>query len=90
MQGIPEIPVTDYSEIQEDIYAKVEAKFKKQRFLRNKKSLIFELYTVTYTTADIEEQEEYPLVKNVASAIKFIKETCYEEEFTDDKYNKIL
>lgn len=83
-------PVTDYSEIQEDIYAKVEAKFKKQRFLRNKKSLIFELHTVTYTTANIEEQEDYPLVKDVASAIKFIKETCYEEEFTDDKYNKIL
>ncbi len=82
--------VTDYSEIQEDIYAKVEAKFKKQRFLRNKKNLIFELYTLTYTTKDMEEQEEYPLVKDVDAAIKFIKETCDNSEFSDDKYNKIL
>lgn len=82
--------VTDYSEIQEDIYAKVEAKFKKQRFLRNKKNLIFELHTVTYSTVELKEQEDYPLVKSADEAISYIKETRYDEEFTDEKYNKIL
>ncbi len=83
-------PVTDYSEIQEDIYAKVEAKFKKQRFLRNKKNLIFDLNTVTYALVDVKEQEDYPLVKSADEAIAYIKETCYDEEFEDEKYDKIL
>ena len=82
--------VTDYGELQDDIYSKVEAKFKKQKFLFKKKKLIFEFHTVTYSVADMPEQEEYPLVKDVPSAIAYIKDTCYEEEFTDDMYNKIL
>lgn len=82
--------VTDYGEIQDDIYAKVESKFKKQSFLFKHKKLIFEFHTVTYALADITEQEEYPLVKDINSAIDYIKETCYEERFSDDLYSKIL
>ncbi len=83
-------PVTDYGEIQDDIYSKVEAKFKKQKFLFKKRALIFEFHAVTYTLADIEKQDEYPLVKNVDEAISYIKENCYEEELSDDLYTKIL
>ncbi len=82
--------VIDYGEIQDDIYAKVESKFKKQSFLFKHRKLIFEFHTITYALADIMEQEEYPLVKDVDSAIAYIKETCYEEEFSDDLYRKIL
>ena len=83
-------PVTDYGEIQDDIYAKVEAKFKKQKFLFKARKLIFDFYTVTYSLADIKEQDEYPLVKNIDELMTFIKDTCEEEEFSDDKYTKIL
>lgn len=83
-------PVTDYGEIQDDIYSKVEAKFKKQKFLFKKRALIFEFHAITYTLADIEKQDEYPLVKNVDEAISYIKENCYEEELSDDLYAKIL
>lgn len=83
-------PVTDYGEIQDDIYSKVEAKFKKQKFLFKKRALIFEFHAVTYTLADIEKLDEYPLVKNVDEAISYIKENCFEEELSDDLYTKIL
>lgn len=83
-------PVTDYGEIQDDIYAKVEAKFKKQKFLFKTRKLIFDFYTVTYSLADIKAQDEYPLVKNIEELMTFIKDTCEEEEFSDDKYTKIL
>ncbi len=83
-------PVTDYGEIQDDIYAKVEAKFKKQKFLFKRRTLIFDFYTVTYSLADIEEQDEYPLVNNIDALMSFINETCEEEEFPDDKYTKII
>ena len=41
-------PVVKYGEIQDDIYAKVETKFKKQNFLFKKRKLIFDFYTLTY------------------------------------------
>ena len=83
-------PVTDYGEIQDDIYAKVESKFKKQKFLFKKRTLIFNFYAVTYSLVDIKKQEEYPLVRDIDELILFIEETCEEEEFSDDKYTKIL
>ena len=58
-------PVTDYGEIQDDIYAKVESKFKQQPFLFKRKHLIFDFFTVTYTTVDLSEIEDYPLVSSV-------------------------
>lgn len=81
--------VTDYGEIQDEIYAKVEAKFKKHKFLFRRKNLIFNLNTVTYTMVPMKEIEECPLVNSVQEAIAFIEETK-EEKFSDDKYTKIL
>ena len=49
--NILNVPVTDYGEIQDDIYAKVESKFKKQSFLFKRKRLIFEFQTITYCEA---------------------------------------
>lgn len=82
--------VTDYGEIQDDIYAKVETKFKKQKFLFKKRTLLFEFHTVTYSLTDIKEQEEYPLVKSVDEVIDYIKETRYSQNISDDLYTKIL
>lgn len=86
---LPE-PVTDYGEIQDDIYAKVESKFKKQSFLFKKRKLIFDFYAVTYTPTSMEEVEGYPLVHNIDEMMSFIKETKEDKEFSDDLYGKIL
>lgn len=82
--------VTDYGEIQDDIYAKVEAKFKKQKFLFKARKLIFDFYAVTYSLVDIKVQKDYPLVRSIEELLTFIKDTCEENEFSDDKYTKIL
>lgn len=82
--------VTDYCEIQDEIYAKVESKFKKNKALFQRKRLIFDLYTVTYSTANMKEEEECPLVSCIEDAISFIEDTKETEEFSEDKYNKIL
>lgn len=86
---LPEM-VTDYGIIQDDIYAKVESKFKKQNFLFKRRRLIFEFFAVTYTTTLMEEEEGYPLVHDIDELMNFIKETKEEEEISDDLYEKIL
>lgn len=83
-------PVTDYGELQDDIYAKVETKFKKQKFLFKKRALIFNFDVATYSLTNIKKQKDYPLVKNIDELMKFIKDRFEEEEFSDDKYMKIL
>ncbi len=83
-------PVIDYGEIQDDIYAKVESKFKKQLFLFKRKRLIFDFYTVTYTLKALREMEDYPLVSNINELMEFIANTKEHEEFSDDLYRKIL
>ena len=83
-------PVTDYGEIQDDIYAKVESKFKKQPFLFKKKHLVFDFFAVTYTTVDLCAIEDYPLVSSVDALIAFIEETRISQEFSEDLFSKIL
>lgn len=83
-------PVTDYGAIQDDIYAKVESKFKKQSFLFKHKRLIFDFYTVTYTMNPLKKIEDYPLVADIDELMDFIAETKEKEEFPDDLYGKIL
>lgn len=82
--------VTDYGQIQDDIYAKVESKFKKQPFLFKRRNLIFEFHAVTYSAAEIANIEGYPLVSSVESLIEYIEETKASEEFSEDLYKKIL
>ena len=83
-------PVTDYGEIQDDIYAKVESKFKKQSFLFKRKKLIFDFQTITYCEAHMDEQDEYLLAKSNDDLMEFIKLLKEEKEFSDDLYGKIL
>lgn len=83
-------PVTDYGEIQDDIYAKVESKFKKQPFLFKRKKLIFEFQTITYCEAQMEEQDEYLLAKSNEELMEFIEIYKEIEEYSDDLYGKIL
>ena len=88
--NILNMPVTDYGEIQDDIYAKVESKFKKQPFLFKRKKLIFEFQTITYCESPMAEQDDYLLAKSNDDLMKHIKRFEESEEFTDDLYGKIL
>ena len=83
-------PVVDYGVIQDDIYARVETKFKKQNFLFKKRKLIFDLYTLTYSVIPIQREEDYPLALTVNDMMEFIDETREEKEYEDDLYRKIL
>lgn len=83
-------PVTDYGEIQDDIYARVEAKFKKQNFLFKKRKLVFDFFAVTYTTTSMKEEDDYPLVHNIEEMMNFIDDTKEDKEFSEDLYGKIL
>ena len=62
-------PVVDYGVIQDDIYARVETKFKKQNFLFKKRKLIFDFYTLTYSAIPIQREEDYPLALTVNDMI---------------------
>lgn len=88
--NILNMPVTDYGQIQDDIYAKVESKFKKQPFLFKRKRLIFNFHTITYCSQKMNEQEDCPLAKSNDELIKIIDDKREEEEFSDDLYGKIL
>ena len=87
--NILKTPVTDYGQIQDDIFAKVEAKFKKQPFLFKRRKLVFDFYAITYSLSTLAKQEDYPLVKNADELISFI-ECNRNEEFEEELYNKIL
>ena len=82
--------VVNYGQIQDDIYLKIEAKFKKQSFLVKRRQLIFDFHTITYALSDIDKDEDYPLVKNVDEAISYIEQTCEQDTFSEELYNKIL
>lgn len=83
-------PVTDYGQIQDDIYAKVESKFKKQPFLFKRRKLIFDFYPITYSTVPMDEMDEYPLVTSVSEMVQYIDDMKEDDEFSDDLYGKIL
>lgn len=83
-------PVTDYGMIQDDIYAKVETKFKKQPFLFKKRALVFSFFAITYSTVDIKESDGYPLVNSLDALFAFIDENKSSEEYSDDLFGKIL
>ena len=83
-------PVTDYGAIQDDIYAKVESKFKKQPFLFRRKKLIFDFQIITYSETVMTEEDEYLLAKSNEDLMEFIGIYKEHVEFSDDLYGKIL
>lgn len=83
-------PVIDYTEIQGDIYAKIEAKFKKHPFLRKRKDLAFNFQTITYCEFQMTEQEDYPLAHSIDDLMRLIEDNKEDGEYSDDLYGKIL
>ena len=87
---ILEHPVTDYGEIQDDIYNKVEAKFKKQYFLRKRKKLLFDFQVITFCEGRMEVLEECLLAKTNEDLMGYIDKYACSEEYSDDLYGKLL
>lgn len=83
-------PVTDYGELQDDIYSKVESKFKKQSFLFKRKKLIFDFETITFCANQMNEQDGYLLARTNDDLIRLIEENKEEEEYSEDLYGKII
>ena len=83
-------PSLDYGELQDEIYARVESKFKKQPFLFKRKKLIFEFQTITYCEAQTDAQDEYLLAKSIDDLLELIRLTKEAEEYSDELYGMIL
>lgn len=82
--------VTDYGVIQDEIFSKVESKFKKQPFLFKRKKLVFEFQVITYCNEPMKEQDDYLLVSSVDELLVCIGKYKVEDEYSSDLYGKII
>lgn len=82
--------VTDYAKLQDEIYMKVESKFKKQSMLVEHRKLCFDFYTITYAEEKMGGISENPLAFSVDDIMNFIDELMQEKEFSDDLFKKII
>lgn len=88
--NVLETDVVDYGLIQDDIYSKVEAKLKKDINLVKKRNLVFKMTPITYYDGDLEEQEDYCLVRNHSELLKAILSKLESESYTDVIYERII
>lgn len=82
--------VTDYAKIQDDIYIKVENRFRKQPFLIKKRKLIFDIIILTYSKEKINEQDDNLIAFSLKDVMNIVEENKNEKEFSDELYNNIL
>lgn len=82
--------VTDYAKIQDDIYVKVENRFRKQPFLIKKRKLVFDIIILTYSKEKINEQDDNLIAFSVKDVLSIVEENKEENEFLDELYNNIL
>lgn len=73
--NILESSVSNYCEIQDEIYNKVHSKLSKHKFLFKKKKLVFELNSLTISKEIINEDSDFPLFFDTDKVINYIKET---------------
>lgn len=85
-----EKPVIDYGPIQDEIYARVEEKFKKQPGLFKKRKLVFEFYAITFCEETMAKQDDYYLAHCIDDIIDIIKDTKESIPFEETIYEKII
>lgn len=88
--NILENKVTDYSEIQEEIYLKVDSKLRKHRALIEHRKLSFSIYTITFCEERMEEIEDAPLISTVEGINTFLSRTLLAQDMDDSKYFNII
>ena len=78
--------IIDYESILDDLYVKIESKFKKHKFLLNQRKLKFDFYVFALCLNDsIRQDEDNGLYNNYDDIIYKIKEIKNENDFFDDK-----
>lgn len=88
--NILEQAVTDYGKIQDEIFMKVESKFKKQPMLVNRRRLCFDFYTITYSRESMEVLDENPLAFTMEEFFNYVDDFMELEDFDNDLYDKII
>ena len=81
--------VPNYVDIQNEIYIRVEEKFKRVPMLRNGVQLKFEFYPITITTTPIEKKEGL-LAHSVNDALDIIRSKREQNLFSELLYSAIL
>ena len=83
-------PVTNYTDIQDNIYIKIESKFKKQKNLLNRHNLSFDFDVITVCEKKMEAKDGYPLVSSLETFIAHIKTNIGNMTFDETKYRNII
>ncbi|MBR3882438.1 MAG: DEAD/DEAH box helicase [Clostridia bacterium] len=81
--------VTDYTEMQDSIYVKVENKFRKQPFLMHKRKLIFDITIITYSKEILQREDENYIAFSNEDVIDIIEKNK-DDLYDDQKYKNIL
>lgn len=84
------VPVSNYNDIQIDIFYKVKEKFERLPQLRNGKKLKFKFHSITYSTERVAPINDCPIAFSTKEVSDFIKAHKQKEQFSDYDYNAIL
>lgn len=88
--NILEDSVLDYGEIQDEIYLKIENKFKKYKPLVEHRKLIFEIITITYCEKQMKEIEGNNLCNSITALGNFLNKKLYSRDMTETQYYNII
>lgn len=82
-------PVVDYTELQDALYAKIEAKLKKCPYLYKHRKLAVDFQVITYCKGEMSVQPDCPLATNIQQLIDEVGK-CLNNHYSDDVYEKVL
>lgn len=80
--------IINYADVQDQIYNKMENKLKKYPFLLSRRNLFFEINIVTFATAEIEKEDNYPLVKNKQDFVAYIN--SIDENYDENEIKNMI
>lgn len=88
--NILENKVTDYSEIQEEIFYKIDSKFRKNKALIEHRKLSFEIYTITYCEEHMEPIEGNLLINSIDELSSIFDSRLFSDDIDEKKYLNLI
>lgn len=79
----------DYSELQDRLYAKINAKLGNYDFLIRKRNLFFDINQITFSENTIDKIEDYDVVFSADQLVDCIKKD-FDDSFTEIEYSNII
>lgn len=79
----------DYTDLQNRLYTKVQAKLQNYDFLIKKRKLFFETNQITYSEIPVSPVDDYPIAFSKEELIELISKLLC-DDFTDVQYSNIL